>query len=135
MTAALKELNKLGSSSQVLKNPAKHKLVFAYYTKCTSMHLVQIWIIAFCPADPFFFLLYIVDMILSLSLTMAVVLRSSSLCIARYQLPGDCENYVIPFLHIPSCLDKALIEKPMIVQGGLFCFSILSPNTSWQQWT
>ena len=33
------------------------------------------------------------------------------------------ENFVVPFLLILSSLDKALIEKPMLVQVGSFCAS------------
>ena len=36
-------------------------------------------------------------------------LRSSLPAIARYRRPGDCKNFVVPFLHILSSLDKALI--------------------------
>ena len=42
-------------------------------------------------------------------------------------------SFAVPFLHIPSSLDKALIEKPMFVQVGSFCTSNLSSGTSLQQ--
>ena len=43
------------------------------------------------------------------------------------------ENFVVPFLHILSPLDKALVEKPMFVQVGSFCISNLSSGTALQQ--
>ena len=43
------------------------------------------------------------------------------------------ENFVVPFLHILSPLDKALVEKPMFVQVGLICTSNLSSGTALQQ--
>ena len=43
------------------------------------------------------------------------------------------ENFVVPFLHILSPLDNALIEKPMFMQVGLFCTSNLSSGTALQQ--
>ena len=43
------------------------------------------------------------------------------------------ENFVVPFLHILSSLDNALIEKPMFMQVGLFCTSNLSSGTALQQ--
>ena len=42
------------------------------------------------------------------------------------------ENFVVPFLDILSSLDKALIEKPMFMQVGLFCTSKLSSGTALQ---
>ena len=42
------------------------------------------------------------------------------------------ENFFVPFLHILSPLDKALIEKPMFVQVGLFCTSNLS-SARWDE--
>ena len=39
------------------------------------------------------------------------------------------ENFVVPFLLILSSLDKALIEKPMLVQVGSFCAS----NAIWHR--
>ena len=41
-------------------------------------------------------------------------------------------NFFVPFLHIPSSLDrldKALIEKPMLIQVESFCTSNLSSST------
>ena len=55
-------------------------------------------------------------------------LRSSLPGIARYRLPG--KNFVVPFLHIPYSLDKALNN---VVQLGSFCTSNLSSGTALQQ--
>ena len=58
-------------------------------------------------------------------------------CYAR-QLTRHCEisaarwrhgNFFIIFLHITSFIDKALLKKPMFLQGGSFCTSILSSKT------
>ena len=43
------------------------------------------------------------------------------------------KNFVVPFLHILSSLDKALIEKLVFVQVGSFCTSNLSSGTALQQ--
>ena len=43
------------------------------------------------------------------------------------------ENFVVPFLHILSPLDKALVEKQMFVQVGSFCTSNLSSGNALQQ--
>ena len=42
-------------------------------------------------------------------------------------------NFVVPFLHILSPIDKAFNEKPMFVQVGLFCTSNLSSGTALQK--
>ena len=56
-------------------------------TKCRSTLLIRIWILAFCLCNPLFFLLYSVELILSL--TLVASLRSCLPCIARYRRPGD----------------------------------------------
>ena len=45
------------------------------------------------------------------------------------------ENFVVPLNHFQSCLDKSLIEKPMLEQVGLgsFCTSNLLSDTALQQ--
>ena len=43
------------------------------------------------------------------------------------------QSFVVPFLHVLSFLDKALIEKPMLVQVGSFCTSNLPYGTALQQ--
>ena len=77
-------------------------------TKCRSTLLIRIWILAFCLCTTLFFLPYSVEPNLTLTL-------------------------VVPFLHILSPLDKALVEKPMFVQVGSFCTSNLSSGTALQQ--
>ena len=57
-------------------------------TKCRSTLLIRIWILAFCLCNPLFFLLYSVELIVSL--TLVVSLRSCLPGIARYRRPGDC---------------------------------------------
>ena len=61
----------------------------------------------------YFFLLYGREPILPL--TLVVALHSSLPAIVRYLQPGDWKDFVVPFLHIQSSLDKSLIEKPTIV--------------------
>ena len=43
------------------------------------------------------------------------------------------KNLYTTFLHIPSSLDKAILLKPMMIQGGSFCTSNLSSNTALSQ--
>ena len=43
------------------------------------------------------------------------------------------KNFVVPFHHIPSSLDKALIEKSMVMQVWSFCISNWSSGTTLQQ--
>ena len=63
---------------------------------------------------------------LNLSLILVIALCSSLPDIARYQRQGD------PFLHILSFLDKALIEKQMLVHVGSFCTTNLPSGTALQ---
>ena len=43
------------------------------------------------------------------------------------------ENFFVPFLHIQSSLEKALVEKPMFAQVGSFCSWNLLSGTALQQ--
>ena len=52
---------------------------------------------------------------------------------ARYRLQWLHENFALSFFHVPSSLDKALVEKPMFLQIGSFCPSNLSSGTALQQ--
>ena len=84
-----------------------------------------------------FSLLYTVERIIPLILV--VVLRSSLPGIARYRRPGDFmklfRSLFFIFCQNLSSLDKALIEKPMLVQVGSFLCgtSNLSSGTALQQ--
>ena len=84
--------------------------------------MIQLWILAFCLCNTRFSLLYSMERILPLILV--VVLRSSLPGIARYRRPGDCMklfwSLFFIFCQNLSSLDKALIEKPMLVQVGSF---------------
>ena len=81
-----------------------------------------------------FFLLYIVDPIISWTLVAA--LYSSSPCIARYQLPDDsmyvvskvslCYN-VIPFLHIPSSPHKIHTKNQYLCRENCFASQVCYP--------
>ena len=55
------------------------------------------------------------------------------LCSRDIDVQVTDENFVVPFLHILSSLNKALIEKPIFVKVGLLCTSNLSSGTALQQ--
>ena len=78
----------LGLATAGIKPGQTQNLCFVDYTKCRSTLLIRIWILAFCLCNPLFFLLYSVELILSL--TLVVSLRSCLPGIARYRRPGDC---------------------------------------------
>ena len=83
------------------------------------MLLIQIWILAFCLCNTRFSLLYSVELILPLIQVVA--------------LYSCMKNFVVPFLQVLSSLDKALIEKLMLVQVGLFCTSNLQSGAALHQ--
>ena len=103
--------------------------------KCKSMLLIRIWIelhwiLAFYLCYPTFSC--------SKSLIWSSHWHSDTGGCYAQQLTRHCEisaarwrhgNFFIIFLHITSFIDKALLKKPMFLQGGSFCTSILSSKT------
>ena len=61
-------------------------LCFTSYTKCMSMLLIGIWILAFCLYNPLFCLLYSVELILPLTL----VLARAAACLSLRDI--DCQE-------------------------------------------
>ena len=116
------------------------------FTKCRSTVTPQLWFeygfLLSVYATFIFFLLYIVvrfvDTFPPLTLTLVLVLRSSSLGIAR---DIHCQVKAWIFLSIFSIfsltqtmhLFRNPSSLPMRIQGGLFCTSSLSSNTARQQ--
>ena len=92
--------------------------------------LISTWIFAFCLCNALFFLLYSVEP--NLPLTLVVALRSSLPFTSESsrniddQLTSWKFRYLIPLLHILSSLDKELIGKPIVMQLGSFCTSLIS---------
>ena len=96
------------------------------FTKCRStVHsdstaLIQIWILAFCLCNLYFFLALHCGLICWHCPTIDIDIGAcSAQQLARnrkrYSLPGESLNIFGHFLHIQSYSDNALIQKPIIV--------------------